>query len=116
MTRSESESECEAANVAELTGDEGGVWRVVTRDSAHYFDLDRGAVTRVPGPNARPSINDQARPLRTIDTLKVGARGRWTMRTVGGSEDVDFYWHHSSEVLAIEAVSRGDLSGGIELD
>jgi hypothetical protein len=110
------ESESEPALVTALTGDEGGVWRVVTRDSVHFFDLDRGIVTRVPGPGALPSINDQARPLRTIDTLEVGARGRWTMRTTGWSEDIDFYWANASEVRAIEAISRGDLPGSVERD
>jgi len=110
------ESGSESALVTVLTGDEGGVWRVVTRDSTHYFDLDRGTVTRVPGHHARPSINDQARPLRTIDTLEVGVRGRWTMRTTGWSEDIDFYWANTSEVRAIEAISRGDLPGSVERD
>ena len=72
--------------VTELTGKEGGTWRVVTRDSNHYFDLDFGTVTRVRGANAGPTINDRTRPLRTIDGLRVGERGRWTMLTDGWSE------------------------------
>lgn len=109
--RTMSASEASPNAVNELLGNEGGVWRVVTRDSAHYFDLDRGTVTRVPGTDAMPSIHDQARPLRTIDTIKVGACGRWTMRTDGWSDVVDFYWHRSSEVSAILAISRADLPG-----
>jgi len=61
--------------------------------------------------NARPSINDRARPLRTIDALRVGERGRWTMLTDGWSDDVDFYWGNTSVIAAIEAISRGDLPG-----
>ncbi|TDW30349.1 hypothetical protein [Cryobacterium psychrophilum] len=103
--------EVEPIRVSELTGDEGGVWRVRTRDSTHYVDLERGTVTRVPGVNAPPTVNDRARPLRTIDTLRVGARGRWTMYTDGPDENIDFFWANTSLVAAIEAISRDQLPG-----
>lgn len=103
--------EVEPTRVSELTGDEGGVWRVVTRDSTHYVDLERGTVTRVPGADAPPTVNDRARPLRTIDALRVGARGRWTMYTDGPDEVIDFFWADSSLVAAIEAISRDQLPG-----
>ena len=90
--------------VTSLTGDEGGQWRVSTRDSTHYFDLDARTVTRVPGTNATPGINDVARPLRSIDTLTVGSGGRWTMHTDGWSDSIDYYWHESSLVAKIERV------------
>ena len=101
----------EPMHVTELRGDEGGAWRVTTRDSTHFFDLDLGTVTRVPGVNAPPTINDRTRPLRSIDTLRVGARGRWTMHTDGWNEDVDFFWAQTSLVAAIEAISRDELPG-----
>lgn len=103
--------EDQPVHVSELTGDEGGAWRVVTRDSCHFFDLDLGIVTRVPGISAGSTINDRSRPLRTIDTLKVGQRGRWTMYTDGWEEDVDFFWASTSLVKAIEAISRAELPG-----
>ena len=103
--------ESEPIRVNELRGDEGGAWRVVTRDSRHYFDLELGTVTRVRGAGAPPTINDRTRPLRSIDTLRVGARGRWTMYTDGWDEDVDFFWAQTSLVAAIEAISRDELPG-----
>jgi hypothetical protein len=39
--------------VQELTGNEGGVWQVHTRDSIHVFDLDAWTIERKPGPNAQ---------------------------------------------------------------
>lgn len=91
-----------APDVTELTGREGGVWRVVTQGSAHILDLDAGTVTRIPGPGRPSSINDTARPLRTLDACRVGDVGRWTMR----SYDVliDFYWHVTSQIRRIERV------------
>ena len=105
------EPEVEPIRVSELLGDEGGAWRVITRDSRHYFDLDLGTVTRVPGTGAPPTINDQTRPLRSIDALRVGARGRWTMYTDGWDEAIDFFWASTSIVSAIEAISRDELPG-----
>lgn len=90
--------------VTMLSGRESGLWRVSTRDSTHYFDLDARTVTRVPGTNATPGINDVARPLRSIDTLTVGLGGRWTMHTDGWSDSIDYYWHESSVVAKIERV------------
>ncbi|MGY4858268.1 hypothetical protein [Cryobacterium sp. AP23] len=101
----------EPDQVSELTGDEGGLWRVSTRDSAHYFDLERGTVTRVPGANAPPTVNDRARPLRTIAAIKVGHRGRWTMHTDGWDDEIDFFWANTSLIAAIERISRDDLPG-----
>jgi hypothetical protein len=95
--------------VSELTGHEGGVWRVSTRDSAHFFDLERGTVTRVPGVNAPPTANDRARPLRTIDDVTVGHRGRWTMHTDGWDEEIDFFWANTSLIASIHRVDRSEL-------
>ncbi|KGJ76922.1 hypothetical protein GY21_08745 [Cryobacterium roopkundense] len=95
----------------ELRGTEGGLWRVSTRYSFHYFDLERGTVTRVPGKNAGPSINDRPRPLRTIDTVIVGERGQWTMSTDGWSDDIDYFWANTSEVISIDAVEPHDFPG-----
>jgi hypothetical protein len=38
----------EPITIKELLGSEGGVWCVVTRDSRHFFDLDKQTVVRVP--------------------------------------------------------------------
>ncbi|TFC19907.1 hypothetical protein [Cryobacterium sp. MDB2-10] len=101
----------EPRRVSELTGTEGGAWRVVTRDSQHYFDLDVGTVTRVRGVNAPPTVNDRTRPLRTIDALKVGQRGRWTMFTDGWDDYIDYFWANTSVVAAIESISPDELPG-----
>lgn len=103
--------ETETEGAMELTGSEGGTWRVVTRDSQHFFDFDKGSVTRVPGLDASPSINDRPRPLRSIDALKVGARGRWSMGTDGWSETVDFFWHISSTIARIERIDAANAFG-----
>ena len=88
----------------ELTGREDGVWNVITRDSIHQFNFITGMVTRIPGPNARPGINDVPRPLRQISTCRVNERGHWTMRS--DSWDVDLYWQHSSVISRIERVAE----------
>jgi hypothetical protein len=100
-----------AEQLTELTRGEGGIWRVVTHDSQRSFTLDEGTVTRVPGLDARPSINDRTRPLRTIDALRIGARGRWSMDTDGWSDTVDWNWHVSSVVARIERVTDADSRG-----
>jgi len=92
--------------VTSLAANESGLWRVSTRDSNHYFDLDARTVTRVPGRNASPGINNVARPLRTIDTLTVGLRGHWTIHTHTWSATIDFLWHDSSVVERIERIER----------
>ena len=95
--------------VTSLAASETGLWKVSTLYSSHYFDSDARTVTRVPGEDASPGINDVTRPLRRIETLTVGLRGRWTMHTAGWSDTVDFYWHESSVVTKIERVTVQDL-------
>lgn len=87
----------------ELTGKEGGAWRVVTQGSSHILDLDAGTVTRIPGPGRPASVNDRARPLRTLEACRVGDAGRWTMF----SDDVmiEFYWHVTSRIRRIEQMA-----------
>lgn len=91
-----------ADTVQELTGREEGVWDVVTRDSVHQFDFTAGTVTRIPGPNAHPGINDVPRPLKRIYKCRVGERGHWTMDA--DAWEVDLYWQYSSVISRIERV------------
>ena len=86
----------------ELTGREDGVWNVVTRDSVHRFDFTAGTVTRIPGPNARPGINDVTRPLKRIYECQVGGRGYWTMHA--DDWETDRYWQYCSVIFRIERV------------
>lgn len=88
--------------VLELTGREEGIWNVVTRDSIHQFNFTDRTVRRIPGPTARPGINDDARPLRQITECQVNQRGYWTMRS--DRFDVDLYWQVTSIVSRIERV------------
>jgi hypothetical protein len=88
--------------VTELTGFEGGVWRVATQGSFHILDLDCGTITRIPGPGSRASINDVERPLLDLGRCEVGARGYWRMSSDRSS--VSFYWHDSSVIRRIERV------------
>ena len=93
--------------VEELTGREDGIWAVVTRDSVHRFDFDAGTVTRIPGPNARPGINDVPRLLKRIYECTVGQRGYWTMHP--DAFDIDRYWQYCSLIARIERVTDPDL-------
>ena len=102
--------------VEELTGTESGRWRVVTRDSSHLVDLDEHTVTRIPGPNAKPTINDLSRPLRLIRQCRVGSRGHWLMEPDSIDSPVDYFWHISSAIQRIELIpptgERTDLEAG----
>jgi hypothetical protein len=85
----------------QLTGREGGRWRVITtRGSNYVFDLNAGTVERIPGPTATATINDTRRPLRTIDRCQVGATGAWTMQAFDFM--IDFYWQACSVIVRIE--------------
>jgi hypothetical protein len=88
------------SDVTELTGHEGGVWRVVTQGSSHILDLDHGTITRIPGLGSRASINDVERPLLDLGRCEVGARGYWRM--MSDSASMSFYWHDSSVIRRIE--------------
>ncbi len=92
--------------VTELTGSEGGVWHVHTRDSIHILDLDAWTVERKPGPNTWAHPSDRPRKLRTIHACRVGERGHWTMR----SDDIviDYYFHFSSIIQRIDRVAAED--------
>ena len=99
----------EALTVDELTGCEGGIWRVVTRGSSHILDLNAGTVTRIPGPGRPTSFNDRTRPLRTLEACRVGNAGRWSML----SDDlmIDFYWHITSQIRRIDRVAEAPYQG-----
>jgi hypothetical protein len=87
-----------------LGGRERGVWRVVTRDSSHIFDLDNNTVTRIPGEYAQPNLNDAARQIYRIERCTVGQRGYWLMDKGGYTDTIDYYWHDSSVIQRIERV------------
>ena len=99
-----------------LTGTESGSWRVVTRDSSHLVDLDKRTVTRIPGSEAKPTINDRTRPLRLIRECRVGSRGHWLMEPDSTDSPVDYFWHVSSVIRRIELIAptgeRTDLGAG----
>lgn len=88
--------------VQELSGEESGLWRVITRDSSYLVDLDSGTITRVPGTTATAGVNDRARPLRLPMKCIVGARGYWEMDPDPGEIFLDAYWQNSSLILQIE--------------
>jgi hypothetical protein len=92
----------ESPVTCELTGVEGGVWRVSTQGSAHILDLDVMTVTRIPGLGRPASFNDVTRPLRTLEVCRVGEAGRWTMHS--DDETIEFFWHISSRIRRIEAL------------
>ena len=96
-------TESNSRSVTELTMADTGRWRVTTRTSTHYLDLDARTTVRVPGASADPTINDRSRPLRSIEVCRVGESGRWTMHAEGSDrDDVDFFWAITSEIRSIE--------------
>lgn len=99
--------------VQELTGREDGVWNVVTRDSAHRFDLTACTVTRIPRPRARPGVNDVPRPLMRIYACRVNERGYWTMHS--DDWEIDHYWQYSSLISRIERVVD-DVSAPVSVE
>lgn len=86
----------------ELSLADGGRWNVYTQGSVHRFDLDAGTVTRIAGPNSRPSINDVTREIRTIEASAVGRSGYWTL--VSDRDDVEFYWQMTSRIMRITRI------------
>lgn len=87
------------AEVTELRGSEGGLWEVTTIRSRHLFDLDHNTITRVPGPEALPSVNDTTRPIREIKVCAVGQRGYWLLEP--DRDDLEFYWQAIGVILRI---------------
>lgn len=102
--------------VEELEGDEGGVWRVLTRRSCYVFDLDDMTVIRMPGPTASATINDRIRPLRRIEVCRVGEAGYWTMHPDDESSAVDYYWQSSTVIRRIQRILDGPDSDGARHD
>lgn len=78
-----------------------GRWVVHTlTGSRHVFDLDAGTVHRFPAPEAAPlHLPDIERRFRTIERVRVGEAGYYTMH----SPDylIDYLWHQTSTVLRI---------------
>lgn len=105
MTNPTDDAHC----VEELQPGSTGVWRITTAGSTHVLDLVNGTVTRFPGPGSAPTVNDCTRPIRTLDTCRVGERGRWTMYPEEPS-DVDYYWHVTSVVRRIERMDAADMA------
>ena len=57
--------------VTELTGTEGGVWQVHTRDSTHIFDLDAWTDTPAPTPGqTRRTLHAGCAPSRGIGSAR----------------------------------------------
>jgi hypothetical protein len=86
---------------SELTLEQTGQWLVLSLTSAHFFDLDEGLVTRIPGYLAIEMITDKGRPIRTIQSCRVGEVGVWTMEPFPGEDDLQYRWHQSTEIQGI---------------
>ncbi|TFC16540.1 hypothetical protein [Cryobacterium glucosi] len=91
-----------------LTGDEGGCWTVTTVGSKYQFDLDAMTVTRIPGRDASPTVNDCTRPILEIIHCTVGARGYWLMEPDADEmKFLEHYWQMSSTIRSIDANTAG---------
>lgn len=88
--------------VEEVKGNEGRRWRIWTQRTTYLVDLDAVTITRNPGPNSSPSINDCERPLRSLDKCRVGATGYWTMRAGTDADSVEYFWQFCTEIRRIE--------------
>lgn len=98
----------------ELTANEVGQWLVLSVTSAHFFDLDARTVHRIPGHDAVEFITDLGRPIRTIESCRVGEVGYWTMDPFRHEGHLDFRWHQSTEIQRIVQViglQRAQISG-----
>jgi len=89
----------------ELTLAQSGQWLVLSMRSAHFFDLDEGLVTRIPGDMAIEFITDKGRELRSLDSCRVGEVGAWTMEPLPHERDIEFRWHRSSFIQRIVCVT-----------
>ena len=69
-------------------------------------------MTRIPGPNARPGINDVTRPLKRIYKCRVGGRGYWTIHA--DDWETDLYWQYCSVISRIERVPDPSKSLSVE--
>jgi Calcineurin-like phosphoesterase len=88
-----------APQVTQLTLATGGRWMLHTLGSRHLVDLDNRTVERLPGPNAARTTSDGVHDLRTLDDVRLGKPGRWTMH---GNDTIDFFWHVSSVIRHVE--------------
>lgn len=89
---------------SELTLEQTGQWLVLSMTSAHFFDLDASLVTRMPGYLAIEMITDTGRPIRSIESCRVGELGIWTMEPFPHEDHLDFRWHRSTEIQKIVRV------------
>jgi len=99
-------SEGDILRVTELIGDEGGRWKVHTEKSFYIMDLDAMTVVRHPGPNASPTINDRARPIRSLVHCRVGEHGYWTMDEDGPLDPNESYWQATTIIQRIERLGE----------
>jgi hypothetical protein len=88
----------------ELTLEQTDQWLVMSLTSAHFFDLDKRVVNRIPGSVAIEYVTDAGRELRTLDSCRVGEIGMWTMEPLPHERDLDFRWHRSSFIQRIVRV------------
>ncbi|KQV05046.1 metallophosphoesterase family protein [Leifsonia sp. Root112D2] len=93
------------AQVVELTEKMSGRWLIHTIGSHHILDLDRRTIERRPGPNSIATTSDEVHYLRSLNTCRIGERGRWTMK---GDYLTDYYWHASSAIRHIEPLTDAD--------
>jgi len=97
----------------ELTLEQSGQWLVLSMRSAHFFDLDLGIVTRIPGDVAIEFVTDWGRELRSLDNCRVGEVGAWTMEPLPHERDIEFRWHRSSFIQRIVRVIGLDELPGL---
>jgi len=97
----------------ELTSAQVGQWLVLSRTSAHFFDLDAMLVTRIPGYEPIEMITDGGRELRSIEGCRVGESGLWTMEPMLGERDIEYRWHQSTEIVRIVEVLGLDQLPGL---
>jgi predicted phosphodiesterase len=93
------------AQVTELSVEMTGRWLVESDGSWHRFNLDDLTVERVPRPGAaRLAAIDRVCRIRTLDAVRIGEPGRWSLL----SESVpDYVWHVSSVIQHILPLSPG---------
>lgn len=90
--------------VDELTPDRRGCWKVTTASSEHFWDLNAGTYTRIPGPRsssgAMPGDRDSHRIVEVVAWPRVGSRSH----VVFDGDATSGHWRISSCIERIERI------------
>lgn len=93
---------------SQLTLRDRGVYLITTATSSRYrIDLSEATVERVGGyPRLEETPCDSRHTLRTLNRVRVGERGQWTLHRNADDPDYGLLWYITSKVVSIVAVDH----------